>query len=99
MTVLDAMIAVGGLTRYAAGNDSVIIRSANGAQNTYAVHLSDLIRDGDIASNVALQPGDILIFRNACFKNACFKYVAFCRIGFNGGTDRSATIGRGWLTW
>lgn len=67
MTVLDAMIAVGGLTRYAAGNDSVIIRTANGAQNTYAVHLSDLIRDGDIASNVALQPGDILIIPQRLF--------------------------------
>jgi polysaccharide export outer membrane protein len=67
MTVLDAMIAVGGLTRYAAGNDSVIIRTLNGAQNTYAVHLSDLIRDGDIASNVALQPGDILIIPQRLF--------------------------------
>jgi polysaccharide export outer membrane protein len=67
MTVLDAMIAVGGLTRYAAGNDSVIIRTVNGAQNTYAVHLIDLIRDGDIASNVALQPGDILIIPQRLF--------------------------------
>jgi polysaccharide export outer membrane protein len=67
MTVLDAMIAVGGLTRYAAGNDSIIVRTANGAQNTYAVHLSDLIRDGDIASNVALQPGDILIIPQRLF--------------------------------
>jgi polysaccharide export outer membrane protein len=67
MTLLDAMIAVGGLTRYAAGNDSVIIRTANGVQNTYAAHLSDLIRDGDIASNVALQPGDILIIPQRLF--------------------------------
>jgi polysaccharide export outer membrane protein len=67
MTLLDAMIAVGGLTRYAAGNDSVIIRTVNGAQNTYAVHLSDLIRDGDITSNVALQPGDILIIPQRLF--------------------------------
>jgi hypothetical protein len=48
MTVLDAMIAVGGLTRYAAGNNSVIVRTINGQQNTYAVHLADLVRDGDI---------------------------------------------------
>ena len=67
MTVLDAMIAVGGLTRYAAGNDSVIIRTANGEQNTYSVHLSSLIRDGDVASNVALQPGDILIIPQRLF--------------------------------
>src|ERR1700756_2455049 len=67
MTVLDAMIAVGGLTRYAAGNDSVIVRTVNGTQSTYAVHLSDLIRDGDISSNVALQPGDILIIPQRLF--------------------------------
>ena len=67
MTVLDAMIAVGGLTRYAAGNDSLIIRTVNGVQITYAVHLRDLIRDGDITSNVALQPGDILIIPQRLF--------------------------------
>jgi polysaccharide biosynthesis/export protein len=67
MTVLDAMIAVGGLTRYAAGNDSVLVRTANGQQITYAVHLSSLIRDGDVSSNVALQPGDILIIPQRLF--------------------------------
>lgn len=67
MTVLDAMIAVGGLTRYAAGNDSVIVRTVNGEQTTYSVHLSSLIRDGDVASNVALEPGDILIIPQRLF--------------------------------
>jgi polysaccharide export outer membrane protein len=67
MTVLDAMIAVGGLTRYAAGNDSVIVRTANGEQTTYSVRLSSLIRDGDVSSNVALQPGDILIIPQRLF--------------------------------
>ena len=67
MTVLDAMIAVGGLTRYAAGNDTVLIRTSQGAQNTYSVHLSSLIRDGDIDSNVALRPGDILIIPQRLF--------------------------------
>jgi polysaccharide export outer membrane protein len=67
MTVLDAMIAVGGLTRYAAGNNSIIVRTVNGQQSTYAVHLADLIRDGDISSNVALQPGDVLIIPQRLF--------------------------------
>jgi polysaccharide biosynthesis/export protein len=67
MTVLDVMIAVGGLTRYAAGNDSVIIRTAQGEQNTYSVHLSSLIRDGEIENNVALRPGDILIIPQRLF--------------------------------
>ena len=67
MTVLDAMIAVGGLTKYAAGNDSVIVRTMNGEQATYSVRLSSLIRDGDVSSNVALQPGDILIIPQRLF--------------------------------
>ena len=67
MTVLDAMIEVGGLTRYASGNNSVLVRNVNGAQQTYSVHLDDLIQDGDVASNVALQPGDILIIPQRLF--------------------------------
>jgi polysaccharide biosynthesis/export protein len=67
MTVLDAMIAVGGLTRYAAGDDSVIVRTTGGKQYTYTVHLDSLIRDGDVSSNVALQPGDILIIPQRLF--------------------------------
>ena len=67
MTLLDLMIAVGGLTKYAAGNDSVIVRTAQGEQNTYSVHLNSLIRDGEIESNVALRPGDILIIPQRLF--------------------------------
>ena len=67
MTVLDALIAVGGLTRYAAGNDTVLIRTAQGEQNTYSVHLNSLIRDGDIDSNIARRPGDILIIPQRLF--------------------------------
>ena len=57
MTVLNAMIAVGGLARYTADNDSVLIRTANGEQTTYSVHLSSLIRDGDVSSNVHCNRG------------------------------------------
>ena len=64
---LDAMIAVGGLTRYAAGDDSVIVRTIGGKQYTYAVHLDSLIKDGDVSSNVAMQPGDILIIPQRLF--------------------------------
>jgi polysaccharide biosynthesis/export protein len=61
MTVLDAMIEVGGLTKYAAGNDTVLVRAVNGTQATYSVRLNSLIKDGDVSANVALDPGDILI--------------------------------------
>ena len=67
MTVLDAMIEVGGLTRYAAGDDSLIVRTVGGKESSYSVHLDSLIRDGDVSSNVALQPGDILIIPQRLF--------------------------------
>jgi polysaccharide export outer membrane protein len=67
MTLLDVMIAVGGLTRYADGDRAVVVRVVNGAQQTYHVHLDGLIRDGDVTQNVAVQPGDIIIIPQRFF--------------------------------
>ncbi len=67
MTVLDLMIAVGGLTDFAAGNRAVLVRYTAGTEEEYTVRLDDLIRDGDISANVAMQPGDILIIPEAWF--------------------------------
>ena len=61
MTVLDVMIEVGGLTKYAAGNRAVIVRrTAENKEEAYQVYLDDLMLDGDMRANVYLQPGDIL---------------------------------------
>jgi len=67
MTVLDAMITVHGLTRFAAGNRAEIIRIVDGKQTIISLRLADLIKDGDISANVAMQPGDILIIPQAWF--------------------------------
>jgi polysaccharide export outer membrane protein len=68
MTVLDLMIAVKGLTRFAAGNRAVIVRhEPGGHQKTIRVHLNDLLKDGDISQNVAMEPGDILIIPQTWF--------------------------------
>jgi len=67
MTVLDVMIQTKGLTRYAAGNSSVIVRQVGGARQTLKVRLSDLLRDGDIDQNVAMLPGDTLIIPQSWF--------------------------------
>ena len=67
MTLLDVMIDVGGLTKYAAGNNAVLVRTSDGRQTTYSVRIDSLIKDGDIASNVPLQPGDILIIPQRIF--------------------------------
>ena len=68
MTVLDVMIATKGLTKYAAGNRAVIIRrDSEGKQGTIHVHLDDLLKDGDISQNVAMEPGDTLIIPQSWF--------------------------------
>ncbi|MCW8889806.1 MAG: polysaccharide export protein [Sedimenticola sp.] len=67
MTLLDLMIAVGGLTEFADGNKSVLIRNLNGEQQVYNVRLEDLIKEGDISANLALMPGDIMIIPEAWF--------------------------------
>lgn len=67
MTVLDLMIAVGGLTDFAAGNKATLIRKVDQAQIQYRVRLDDLIKGGDISANAKLYPGDILIIPEALF--------------------------------
>ncbi len=61
MSVLDVMIAVGGLTEFASGNKATIVREVDGKRQQFTVRLDDLIRDGDISANVPVLPGDILI--------------------------------------
>lgn len=67
MSVLDVMIVTGGLTEFAAGNRASIVRHAGGERQQYRVRLEDLLKDGDIDANVAMQPGDILIIPEAWF--------------------------------
>jgi len=67
MTLLDLMIAVGGMTQYAAGNNSVLVRVEDGRQISYGLRLDDLIKDGDISANLTLMPGDIIIISESWF--------------------------------
>ena len=66
MTLLDVMIAVGGLTDFADGNRAVIQRTSDGNKQ-YSVRLKDLIKRGDISANVEMRPGDILIIPQSLF--------------------------------
>ena len=67
MTLLDLMIAVGGLTEFADGNDAKLIRVVDGRQTTFKIAIEDLISDGDISKNVDMLPGDIVIIPEAWF--------------------------------
>lgn len=67
MTLLDVMIQVGGLTKYASGNNAVLVRKVNGVQHSYPVKLDSLIKDGDVRYNFKMDPGDILIIPQSNF--------------------------------
>lgn len=67
MTLLDLMIAVGGLTEFADGNRAKLVRVINGQQKTFEIDIDDLIRKGDIEKNVDVLPGDIVIIPEAWF--------------------------------
>ncbi len=67
MTVMDVMIAVGGLTDFADGNGSRIIRTTNGKEEQLSVRLEDLVRDGDISANVTMRQGDVLVIPESFF--------------------------------
>ena len=67
MTVLDVMIAVGGLTEFADGNKARLVRTVEGARYEAVLRLDDLIKDGDISANVPMAPGDVLIIPEAWF--------------------------------
>jgi polysaccharide export outer membrane protein len=67
MSLIDLMIAVGGLTDYADGNKAYILRNENGKKVPLGVRLDDLIRGGDYSANVEMLPGDILVIPENLF--------------------------------
>ncbi len=69
MTLLDAMIAVGGLSEMAAGDRARLIRAdrASGKQKEFALRLNRLLKRGDSSANVRLEPGDVIIIPSSMF--------------------------------
>ena len=66
MTLLDVMIAVGGMTDFADGNGATLLRTADGNKQ-YSVRIKDLIKRGDVGANVEMKPGDVLIIPQSWF--------------------------------
>ena len=67
MTLLDAMIAAGGMTPYASGNRTKIVRKVDGRDVETTVRLTDLLKGGDLSANTELRPGDIIIIPQSFF--------------------------------
>lgn len=66
MTLLDVMIQVGGVTEFAAGNRATILRQSQGNKQ-FSVRVDDLLKDGDVAANVEMLPGDVLVIPQSWF--------------------------------
>jgi polysaccharide biosynthesis/export protein len=67
MRVLDAILAVGGLTQFASGNRARIVRTENGKETVIHVKVADLVNSGDIKQNELLKPGDVLVVPQSIF--------------------------------
>jgi polysaccharide biosynthesis/export protein len=67
ITALDAVLAAGGLTQFAAGNRAKIVRMDNGKQLEIHVKLVNLMEKGDMQQNVVMKPGDVLVVPEALF--------------------------------
>jgi polysaccharide export outer membrane protein len=67
LTVLDAVLAVGGLGPFAAGNRSKIVRTENGKPHEIKVKIASLVNDGDMQQNIRLQPGDVIVIPESRF--------------------------------
>ena len=67
MTVLDALLAVGGLGTFAAGNRSHLVRTVDGKQSEIPLKLDALLNKGDMSQNLALRPGDVLVVPESRF--------------------------------
>jgi len=67
MTVMDAVLAVGGLTTFAAGNRAQLVRTVDGKQFELHVKLDALLNHGDMSQNLPVRPGDVLVVPESRF--------------------------------
>jgi polysaccharide biosynthesis/export protein len=67
MRVLDAILAVGGLTQFASGNRARIVRMENGKETIIHLKVADLVNSGDVSQNALLKPGDVLVVPQSIF--------------------------------
>ncbi len=67
LRVLDLVLAMGGLTDYAAGNRAKIVRQVDGKQQELRVKLKELLAGGDMKQNLELRAGDVVIVPSSIF--------------------------------
>lgn len=60
MTVLDVVLGAGGATPFASLNNAMLYRRVDGDVVAIPIRLEDILNDGDVRTNYAIRPGDIL---------------------------------------
>jgi len=60
MTVLDAVLAAGGVTEFAAPGRSGLYRRNGQETQSYSVKLDRILDSGDLATNYPVAPGDVI---------------------------------------
>ncbi|WP_132999450.1 XrtA/PEP-CTERM system exopolysaccharide export protein [Luteimonas arsenica] len=60
MTVLDAVLAAGGVTEFAAPNRSSLHRKTGSGTGSYSVQLDNVLNGGDLTTNYPVAPGDVI---------------------------------------
>jgi polysaccharide export outer membrane protein len=68
MTILDAVLAAGGTTEYAAPDKTELYRHGHdGSTQSYAVELGKILQKGELATNYPVQPGDVVTVPQRAF--------------------------------
>ena len=67
MTVLDVVLASGGLSEFAAGNRAVLDRVVDGKEQKIKIKVDRLVNHGDMTQNLPLRPGDTLFIPQSRF--------------------------------
>ena len=69
MTVLDAVLAAGGLTEFAAPDRSELYRKAGEGETTtmHQIRLDRILNHGDLSTNYPVAPGDVITIPERAF--------------------------------
>lgn len=67
LTILDAILEVGGFTKFAKENDVLIVRKEGKGTKEISAQVKDLMKEGDMTQNVQLKPGDFVIVKESIF--------------------------------
>jgi polysaccharide export outer membrane protein len=68
MTVLDVVLAAGGITEFASPDRTELYRRAGGAATqSYPIRLGKILKQGEMATNYPVQPGDVVTVPQRAF--------------------------------